>query len=68
MTAADAQMFWMSAAVPSDQLVLYAFEGSPADPDIAVEELRRRAVACEELRLRVVDDGGWRYPRWIPAR
>ena len=42
MTAADAQMFWMSAAIPSDQLVLYAFEGSPGDPDAAVAELLRR--------------------------
>ena len=64
MTAADAQMFWMSAAIPSDQLVLYAFEGSPGDPDAAVAELLRRAQACDELRLRVVEAGAWRYPRW----
>lgn len=68
MTAADAQMFWMSATIPSDQLVLYTFDGSPGDLDSAVEELRQRAAACDELRLRVVDEGGWRYPRWCPGQ
>ena len=64
MTAVDAQMFWMSAMVPSDQMILYAFDGSPDAPEAAVDELRRRAQACDELRLRVVEAGAWRYPRW----
>ncbi|AKK30292.1 hypothetical protein AB431_06595 [Mycobacterium sp. EPa45] len=64
MTAVDAQMFWMSAVVPSDQLVLYAFDGAPESPEAAIEELRRNAEACDELRMRVVDDSRWRYPRW----
>ncbi|WP_167098676.1 WS/DGAT domain-containing protein [Mycobacterium sp. DL592] len=64
MTAVDAQMFWMSAVTRSDQIVLYAFDGSPADPGAAVEELMQRAQACDELRLRVVEAGTWRYPRW----
>jgi len=65
MTAADAQMYWMSAVIPSDQLVLYAFDGSPGDSvDAAIDEMRRRAQACDELRLRLVDAGWWRYPRW----
>ncbi|BBY62715.1 DUF1298 domain-containing protein [Mycolicibacterium helvum] len=66
MTAVDAQMFWLSAAVPNDQIVVYAFDGSPGALDVAVDELRRRAQGCDELCLRVVDGGGWRYPRWIP--
>ncbi|WP_319435601.1 DUF1298 domain-containing protein [Mycobacterium sp. RTGN5] len=66
MTAIDAQMFWLSAVIPNDQLVVYAFDGSPGDLDAAVAQLRRRAQACDELRLRVVDSGGWRYPRWSP--
>jgi hypothetical protein len=66
MTAIDAQMFWLSAVIPNDQIVVYAFDGSPDAIDAAVAELRRRAEACDELRLRVVDDGGWRYPRWSP--
>lgn len=64
MAAVDAQMFWMSAVNPSDQNVVYAFDGSPADPDAAVAELMRRAQGCDELRMRVVESGRWRYPRW----
>lgn len=64
MTAVDAQMLWSSAKIPSDQFLLYAFDGSPADHDGAVEELRARAEACGELRLRVADQGACRYPRW----
>ncbi|AQT82608.1 DUF1298 domain-containing protein [Mycolicibacterium litorale] len=64
MTAVDAQMLWSSAKIPNDQFLLYAFDGSPAEPDAAVEELRTRAEACDELRLRVVEQGSWRYPRW----
>ncbi|WP_445166633.1 DUF1298 domain-containing protein [Mycolicibacterium sp. Dal123E01] len=67
MTAVDAQMFWMSAVVPSDQLVLYAFDGSPDALDGAIDEMRRRAQACSELRLRAADAGAWRYPRWCPG-
>lgn len=66
MTAVDAQMLWMSAVIPNDQFLLYAFDGSPEVAD-AVDEIRRRAEACDELRLRVVDDGWWRYPRWCPG-
>lgn len=66
MTAIDAQMFWLSAVIPNDQIVVYAFDGSPGALDAAIAELRRRAEACDELRLRVVDGGGWRYPLWSP--
>ncbi|GAY17712.1 DUF1298 domain-containing protein [Mycobacterium sp. shizuoka-1] len=64
MTAVDAQMFWQSAVIPSDLLALYAFDGSPEDLDAALDELRVRAQACDELRLRVAEAGRWRYPRW----
>ena len=64
MAAADAQLYWMSARVPNDQFLLFGFDGSPDRLDDAVAELHRRAEACDELRLRVVDDARWRYPRW----
>ena len=63
MAAADAQLLWLSAAVPNDQFLLYSFDGSPGDA--ALEEVRRNADAHEALRLRVVDDHPWRYPRWV---
>lgn len=64
MAAVDAQMLWMSGKVPNDQFLLYAFDGSPARVPDAVDQMRRRAQSFPELRLRVVDDSAWRYPRW----
>ncbi|HTY27320.1 MAG TPA: DUF1298 domain-containing protein, partial [Mycobacterium sp.] len=64
MAAVDAQMFWMSAKVPNDQFLLFAFDGTPSDLAEAVDEMRARARSCTELGLRVVDDSRWRYPRW----
>ncbi len=64
MTAVDAQMLWMSATIPNDQFLLYAFGGALDDPDAAADELRLRARARDELRLRVVEQGALRYPRW----
>ena len=66
MAAADAQMLWLSPKIPNDQFLLYAFDGAP-NVDAGVTQLRRNVEWCAELRLRVVDEGGWRYPRWEPA-
>jgi hypothetical protein len=67
MAAADAQLFWLSAKVPNDQFLLYAFDGTPDDIEAAVGAVRRRAVSCPELSLRAVDDSRWHYPRWEPG-
>ncbi|ORB74288.1 WS/DGAT domain-containing protein [Mycobacterium scrofulaceum] len=67
MAAVDAQFYWMSAKIPNDEFLLYAFDGEPADYAEAVEQLRRRADACPGLTLRVRDRGPWAYPQWIPA-
>lgn len=67
MTAVDAQMLWMSAKIPNDQFLLYAFDGSPSEIDAAIDQMWLRAEACDELRLRVVDDCAARYPRWVPG-
>lgn len=66
MAAADAQLLWLSEKVPNDQFLLYAFDG-PADPNRGVADIARRARSCPELRMRVVSDLGWRYPRWEPG-
>lgn len=65
MAAADAQLFWLSATMPNDQFLLYAFDGQ-VDP-AGIAEVRGRAQSCDELRLRVRDDRRWRYPRWVPG-
>lgn len=67
MAAVDAQFYWMSAKLPNDQFLLYAFDGAPADLGHAVEQLRRRADACAELRMRVDDGSRMTYPQWVPA-
>lgn len=67
MTAVDAQFYWMSAKIPSDQFLLYAFAGVPADLDAAVEALLDRARQSPALTMRVEDAGSLGYPRWVPA-
>lgn len=66
MAAVDAQTYWMSAKIPSDEFLLYAFDGV-VDTDAATAELLRRARACPDLSQRVADDRCWAYPRWAPA-
>jgi WS/DGAT C-terminal domain len=67
MAAVDAQFYWMSAKVPSDEFLLYAFAGEPVDFDRAVNDIRSRAHGCRHLMTRV--DDGWplTYPTWVPA-
>lgn len=63
MAAPDAQLFWLSAAVPNDQFLVYAFEGTPRLAE-GLEEVRRSALGYPDLGVRVADDSRWRYPRW----
>ena len=67
LAAVDAQAFWMSAVIPSDEFLLFAFAGPPGDLDDVVAGLQRRAGACPDLRLRIADDHAWTYPRWVPG-
>src|SRR3981189_3491087 len=65
LSAVDAQMHWMSAKIPNDQLLLYGFAGVPSDLEQALAEVRARAHASPELRLRVEDRSVLSYPRWV---
>jgi len=67
MTAVDAQFYWMSAKVPSDQFLLYAFDGEPTDFERAVDDVRGRARACPALTVRVDDGSPLTYPSWVPT-
>jgi hypothetical protein len=67
MAAADAQMLWLSAKMPNDQFLVFAFDGVPSDVTDAITEVRRRALSNDELQVRVVDDHWWSYPRWEPG-
>lgn len=66
LTAVDAQTYWMSDSVPSDQFLIYAFRGGITDLDEALRAVRDRARACDTLRLRIEDSGFWTYPVWAP--
>lgn len=65
LTAVDAQTYWMSDAVPSDQFLLFAFGPGTAGLGDALGAARDRARACEDLRLRIDDSGSWTYPAWV---
>ncbi len=67
MAAVDAQFYWMSAKVPNDDFLLYAFDGEPADCSDAIERVRRRAHASPELTMRVRDGCPLTYPQWVPT-
>jgi hypothetical protein len=67
MAAVDAQFYWMSAKIPNDEFLLYAFDGEPEDLDRAVDQICRRARACPALSIRVEDGWALTYPRWVPA-
>lgn len=67
MAAVDAQFYWMSAKIPNDEFLLYAFDGEPADYPRAVERLRGRAHGEPALTIRAQDRGPVRYPRWVPS-
>jgi hypothetical protein len=63
LTAADAQVYWMSAKIPSDQFLLYAFDGEPDDR--AVSQVVERARRCPDLEVRVEDGCPLTYPVWV---
>lgn len=67
MAAVDAQFYWTSAKIPNDEFLLYAFDGAPADPGRAVEEILVRGRGCPELAVRVEEGSRLAYPRWVPA-
>ncbi|KUI02286.1 WS/DGAT domain-containing protein [Mycobacterium sp. IS-3022] len=67
LAAVDAQAYWMSAKIPSDQFLLYGFAGTVSDLAAAVARIRDRARGCTELRLRVRDGNPLTYPQWIAA-
>jgi hypothetical protein len=56
----------MSAKIPNDQFLLYAFAGEVA-VDAAAAEVLARARGCPDLRLRVKDTSALTYPRWVPG-
>ena len=67
MAAVDAQFYWMSAKLPNNEFLFYAFGGEPTDFDRAVDDVRSRAQACPALAVRVDDGSPLTYPHWVPT-
>ena len=65
LSAADAQMYWMSAKIPNDTVLLYGFDGVPANLDEALEQICTRARGCPDLTVRVDAGGPLSYPAWV---
>ncbi|HEY7052459.1 MAG TPA: WS/DGAT domain-containing protein [Mycobacterium sp.] len=63
LTAADAQVYWMSAKIPNDQFLLYAFDGDARDD--AVTQTLERARRCGDLCLRIDEGCPLTYPAWV---
>ncbi|MDQ1181025.1 WS/DGAT domain-containing protein [Rhodococcus sp. SORGH_AS_0301] len=68
LTATDARMYWLSRRLPSDQFLLYAFDGVLDDPDAVATALVRRARAVGGLSVRLRETR-WTadYPYWVPT-
>ena len=64
LAAVDAQSYWLSAKIPNDPLLVYGFDGVPADLEQAIEVIRGRAEGCAEFRLRIRDGSTLTYPSW----
>jgi hypothetical protein len=67
LSAVDAQTYWMSAKIPNDQFLLYAFAGVPSELEQALHVIRQRAVGSTELRLRIAERNALSYPAWVAA-
>ncbi|MDG5484929.1 WS/DGAT domain-containing protein [Mycolicibacterium gadium] len=65
LSAVDAQTYWMSAKIPNDTVLLYGFDGVPADLDATIEEIAQRARGCPDLTVCIEDGGRFRYPAWV---
>lgn len=68
LTATDARMYWLSRRLPSDQFLVYAFDGVLDDPDAVATALVRRARVVDGLSVRLRETR-WTadYPYWVPT-
>lgn len=66
LTPTDAQTFWMSAKIPNDTVLLFGFDGVPADLAATLDGVAARARGCPDLSVRVDDRGFLGYPVWAP--
>lgn len=68
MSPPDAQTYWISRKIPTDQFLLYCFDAPERGLDAVRIELLARAGAVADLRLRVREVPFHAdYPYWVPG-
>lgn len=68
MAPADAMWYWFASKFPTDQYLVFAFDGQPASVEDAVAEVLGRARTSHRLGVRIADDPlHLRFPRWAPC-
>ncbi|MGC4960285.1 WS/DGAT domain-containing protein [Gordonia sp. DT101] len=66
MEPADSRTYWLSAAIPNDQFLLYCFADQQVSMADLAERLRRRAGGVADLGLRVCDVPlSLDHPLWV---
>ncbi|TFI45457.1 DUF1298 domain-containing protein [Rhodococcus sp. 1R11] len=61
----DAHAYWMASKVPSDQFLLYCFDGAREPLESTVRRLRIRSAGIEVLGLRITEvPFGLERPHW----
>ncbi|MBJ7386963.1 MAG: DUF1298 domain-containing protein, partial [Mycolicibacterium sp.] len=65
LAPADAQTLWLAEKIPSDQVLIYGFDGMAGDLPDALATVARRAQACGDLAVRVENRSRGRYPAWV---
>ena len=66
MAPTDAMWHWFGAKFPTDQFVIFAFDGVPPSVADAVAMTLDRARSVPDLTVRIDEDRfGLRFPRWV---
>jgi hypothetical protein len=66
MAPADAMWHWFATKFPTDQFLVFAFDGVPVSLAEAIAAALDRARRIPDLTVRVQEDPfGLRFPRWV---
>ncbi len=65
MNPRDALMYWLSAKIPNDQFLVYAFAGVTDGVEAMRAHVARRAPRIADLSV-ALRDARWDYPHWVP--
>ncbi|WP_066471343.1 hypothetical protein [Skermania piniformis] len=67
VTPRDAELLWLSRRMPTDQFLLFGFDGPGPDRTALPAFVADRVAGVGDLRLRLAEvPGGLDYPYWVP--